>query len=193
MEAHRVGPGVMFAYISERNIQSNFLSLPFSIAAISRLQLPGLRSWKFELTPLIPNLLPLGVAFGVWGLISGDINFTMAVVLNTVIGIIVDDTIDFFDKYLRARRELGKEPEDAVRYAFHEAGSAMVVTTLILATGFMVLAQSAFVPNSSLALLTAICIAVAMPLDLLLTPTLVLWMDRKASLAPEPVLAGETR
>ncbi|HUS25286.1 MAG TPA: MMPL family transporter [Candidatus Binatia bacterium] len=191
METRGVGPGVMFAYISERNIQSNFLSLPFSIGAISLLLLPGLRSWKFGLLSLIPNLLPLGMAFGIWALWSGEINFTMAVVLNTVIGIIVDDTIHFFDKYLRARRELQQDPEDAVRYAFHEAGAAMVVTTLILALGFLVLAQSAFLPNSSLALLTAITIAVAMPLDLLFTPTLVLLVEGRFGRSPAPVLAGE--
>jgi predicted RND superfamily exporter protein len=193
METHGVGPGVMFAYISERNIQSNFISLPFSIAAISLLLLPGLRSLKFGLFSLVPNLLPLGAAFGIWALVDGEINFTMAVVLNTVIGIIVDDTIHFLDKYLRARRELGHAPEAAVRYAFHEAGSAMIVTTLILAAGFLILSRSAFLPNSSLALMTAICILVALPMDLYLTPLLVLLVDRDKSARPAgtPALATE--
>ena len=189
METRGVGPGVMFAYISERNIQSNFLSLPFSVIAISLLLLPGLRSLKFGLFSLIPNLLPLGVAFGLWALIDGEINFTMAIVLNTVIGIIVDDTIHFLDKYLRARREYGKSPEDAVRYAFHEAGSAMIVTTMILASGFLILANSAFVPNASLSLLTAVTILAALPMDLYLTPLLVLLIDREP--APRADLATE--
>ncbi len=179
METHGVGPGVMFAYISERNIQSNFLSLPFSVIAISLLLLPGLRSLKFGLFSLIPNLLPLGMAFGIWALVDGEINFTMAVVLNTVIGIIVDDTIHFLDKYLRARREHGKTPEDSVRYAFHEAGSAMIVTTLILASGFAILSFSAFTPNATLAALTTITILAALPMDLYLTPLLVLLIDRE--------------
>jgi uncharacterized protein len=193
LETHGVGPGVMFAYISERNIQSNFLSLPFSIIAISLMLLPGLRSLKFGLFSLIPNLLPLGAAFGIWAMIDGEINFTMAVVLNTVIGIIVDDTIHFLDKYLRARRELGAAPEPAVRYAFHEAGSAMIVTTLILAAGFLILSQSAFLPNSSLALMTAICILVALPMDLYLTPLLVLLVDRDKSAGPEAAPALATK
>ncbi|MGH8560569.1 MAG: MMPL family transporter, partial [Nevskiales bacterium] len=156
-------------------------SLPLSMAAISLLLLPGLRSWRFGLLTLIPNLLPLGVAFGVWALVNGEIIFTMAVVLNMVVGIIVDDTIHFLNKYLRGRREMKLGREDAIRYAYHEAGSAMIVTTLILATGFFILAQSAFLPNSTMSLLTTIAIVLALPVDLLLLPTLILLVDRDKS------------
>lgn len=176
---HGVGPQVMFAHIAERNIKSNFYSLPLSLAAISLLLLPGLRSLRFGLLSLIPNLLPLGVAFGIWALVSGEIIFTMAVVINIVVGIVVDNTVHFFNKYLRARRQMRLGPDDSVRYALRESGSAMIVTTLILATGFLILAQSSFLPNSTMSLLTTIAILVALPIDLLLLPALVLLADRE--------------
>jgi uncharacterized protein len=169
----------MFSHIAKRNIESNFLSLPLCMAGISLLLLPGLRSWKFGLLTLIPNLLPLGMAFGVWYLINGEIIFTMAVVINMVVGIIVDDTIHFLSKYLRGRREYKLDPEASIRYAFHEAGSAMIVTTAILATGFSILALSNFLPNSTMSLMTTIAILLALPVDLLLLPMLVLWVDRE--------------
>lgn len=178
MEAYGTGPPVMFSHISKRNIESNFLSLPLCMAGISLLLLPGLRSWRMGLLTLIPNLLPLGMAFGVWALINGEIIFTMAVVINMVVGIIVDDTIHFLNKYLRGRRELGLHQEDAIRYAFREAGSAMIVTTLILASGFAILSTSSFLPNSTMSLLTTIAIVLALPVDLLLLPLLVLMVDR---------------
>jgi predicted RND superfamily exporter protein len=185
METQGTGPPVMFSHIAKRNIESNFLSLPLCMAGISLLLLPGLRSWKFGFLTLIPNLLPLGMAFGAWFLINGEIIFTMAVVINMVVGIIVDDTIHFISKYLRGRREHGLEPEPAIRYAFHEAGSAMIVTTLILATGFSILALSAFLPNATMSLMTTIAILLALPVDLLLLPMLVLWVDRAKSPATE--------
>jgi uncharacterized protein len=187
LEAHGTGPPVMFSHIAKRNIESNFLSLPLCMAGISLLLLPGLRSWKFGLLTLIPNLVPLGMAFGAWALINGEIIFTMAVVINMVVGIIVDDTIHFMSKYLRGRREYKLRQEDAIRYAFHEAGSAMIVTTLILASGFAILATSAFLPNATMSLLTTIAILLALPVDLLLLPLLVLWIDRdpKPSVSPE--------
>ncbi|MGH7461703.1 MAG: MMPL family transporter, partial [Longimicrobiales bacterium] len=123
----------------------------------------------------------LGVAFGIWALVKGEIIFTMAVVINIVVGIVVDNTVHFFNKYLRARRQMQLEPDDAVRYALRESGSAMIVTTLILASGFLILAQSTFLPNSTMSLLTTIAILVALPIDLLLLPALVLLADREKS------------
>lgn len=179
LETHGTGPPVMFSHIAKRNIESNFLSLPLCMAGISLLLLPGLRSWRMGLLTLVPNLVPLGMAFGAWALLNGEIIFTMAVVINMVVGIIVDDTIHFLSKYLRGRREYRMDPEAAIRYAFHEAGSAMIVTTLILASGFAILATSGFLPNSTMSLLTTIAILLALPVDLLLLPLLVLMVDRE--------------
>ncbi|HXG27561.1 MAG TPA: MMPL family transporter [Nevskiales bacterium] len=185
LETHGVSPAVMFAHISKRNLESNFTSLPVSLAIISLLLLPVLRSWRLMPAFLLPNLLPLGVGFGVWALISGEVNFTMAIVLNMTVGIIVDDTIHFMTKYLRARREEGMAPEAAVRYAFHNVGVALLVTTLILVAGFSILAQSAFLPNSGMSILTAITVSVALLIDLLLLPAMLLKIDRVRAPAAE--------
>ena len=129
-------------------------------------------------------LLPLTQASGplcAWTSYTGDMavnNDTSCVNINMVVGIIVDDTIHFLSKYLRGRREYRLGPEDAIRYAFHEAGSAMIVTTAILASGFAILATSSFLPNATMSLLTTIAIVLALPVDLLLLPLLVLLIDR---------------
>lgn len=185
LETHGTGPPVMFSHIAKRNIESNFLSLPLCMAGISLLLLPGLRSWRMGLLTLVPNLVPLGMAFGVWALVNGEIIFTMAVVINMVVGIIVDDTIHFLSKYLRGRREYRMAPEAAIRYAFHEAGSAMIVTTLILSSGFAILATSSFLPNATMSSLTTIAILLALPVDLLLLPLLVLMVDREKTPAAD--------
>jgi predicted RND superfamily exporter protein len=177
LETHGVSPAVMFAHISKRNLESNFTSLPIALLIISLLLLPILRTWRLGAAFILPNLLPLGVGFGIWALISGEINFTMAIVLNMTVGIIVDDTIHFMTKYLRARREAGLPPEAAVRYAFHTVGPALVVTTLILVAGFSILAQSAFLPNSGMSILTAITVTAALVIDLLLLPVMLLKLD----------------
>jgi len=186
METHGVSPAVMFAHISQRNLQSNFISLPLSLVAISLLMIPVLRTVRLGLVFLVPNLIPLGIGFGVWALISGEVNFTMAIVLNMTIGIIVDDTIHFITKYLRARREQGLAPEAAIRYSFHHVGGALVVTTLVLVAGFSILGQSAFLPNSGMAQLTGITIVAALLADLLLLPTLLLKVDRAAATDTDP-------
>ena len=178
METIGVSPAVMFAYIADRNIKSMFIGMPVALIGISLLLILALASWKMGFLSLIPNLVPLGLAFGIWGIIDGKINFTMAIVLGMVIGIVVDDTIHFLSKYLRARRELNYTPENAIVYAFRTVGTALTTTSVILVAGFMVLAQSAFLPNGGMAQLTSIAIVCALIADFFLLPALLLLVDK---------------
>ena len=178
METIGVSPAVMFAYIADRNIKSMFIGMPVALIGISLLLILALASWKMGFLSLIPNLVPLGLAFGIWGIIDGKINFTMAIVLGMVIGIVVDDTIHFLSKYLRARRELNYTPDDAIVYAFRTVGTALTTTSVILVAGFMVLAQSAFLPNGGMAQLTSIAIVCALIADFFLLPALLLVVDK---------------
>ena len=101
----------------------------------------------------------------------------VSVVVAMTLGIVVDDTIHFLSKYLRARRERGMNAEDAIRYAFNTVGVALTVTTVVLVAGFLVIAQSNFQVNSQMGLLTAITIAIALIVDFLFLPTLLLLVD----------------
>ena len=173
-----VGPGIMFAYISERNIKSMLGGTFIALILISVLITLALRSFKIGMISLLPNLLPAGLAFGVWGLVVGEVNMAAAMVAGMSLGIVVDDSIHFLSKYLRARRENGMDAEAAVRYAFSSVGIAIIVTSVVLVAGFMVLAQSTFAMNSEMALLTSIAIAMALLADFLLLPVLLMRMDK---------------
>ena len=85
----------------------------------------------------------------------------------------------FHIKYLRARREQGLSPEDAVRYAFHTVGTALWVTTLVLMLGFGVLALSDFKLNAGMGLLTAITIGLALLVDFFFLPPLLMQFGEK--------------
>lgn len=173
-----VSPAVMFAYISERNIKSMFIGMPIALIGISFILIFALRDLKIGLLSLVPNLVPLGIAFGVWAIVEGEVQFTMSVALGMVIGVVVDDTIHFLSKYLRARKEMGYSPEHAMHYAFRTVGVALLVTTAILVGGFLIIAQSAFVPNSGMALITVIALISALVADFLLLPSLLLTLDK---------------
>ena len=97
-----------------------------------------------------------------------------ATVTATSLGIIVDDTVHFLIKYLRALRDKGLDRPAAIRYAFETVGSAMVATTLILAAGFALLAASTFKINAEMGLLTALAIVVALVVDFLLLPAILM-------------------
>ncbi len=179
-------PFVMFAYISERNIQSMLFGTGLALVLISFSLIVFLRSLKVGLLSIVPNVIPAVMAFGFWGLLVGEIGLASSVVAATSLGIIVDDSVHFLSKYLRARRERGASPEDAVRYAFATVGRALTVTSAVLVAGFVVLALSAFQLNQSLGLLTALAIFAALVADFLLLPPLLLAIDKEKKHADQP-------
>jgi predicted RND superfamily exporter protein len=171
-------PNLMFAHIGQRNIYSMLLGTTIALILISLLLGIALRSVKFGLISLIPNLIPAAMGFGLWFFIDGQIGLALSVVTGMTLGIVVDDTVHFLSKYLRARRLKNKTTEEAVRYAFASVGRALWVTTLVLIAGFMVLAQSSFKLNADMGLLTAITIGIALIIDFLFLPPLLMLVDK---------------
>ena len=173
------GMAVMFSYISGRNIDSMLKGTSFALILISFSLIIALRSLKFGLISLIPNIIPAVMAFGLWGILVGEVGFALAIVTSMSLGIVVDDTVHFLSKYLRARREKNLSTEEAIRYAFSSVGTALLVTTLILIAGFAVLSLSAFKVNAGMGQLTAITIAFALLIDFMLLPPIIILFSKK--------------
>jgi len=172
-------PTIMFSHIGERNIKSMLLGTTTALILISIILVFSLRSLKIGLLSLIPNLIPAAMAFGVWGMAVGQVGLALSIVTGMTLGIVVDDTVHFLSKYLRARREKNLNAQDAVRYAFNTVGLALVVTSLVLIAGFLVLTYSSFTLNSDMAFMTAVTIVFALIADFLLLPPLLMAFDRK--------------
>jgi len=189
MHTQGTGTAVMFAYITGRNIRFMLGGTAIAFLLISATLMIALRSVKIGLISLIPNLVPAGMAFGLWGMTVGQIGIAASIVAASSLGLIVDASVHFLSKYLRARREKGSSPADAIRYGFHTVGTALWVTTAVILLGFGVLSQSAFKVNADMGLLMAITVAIALVVDFLLLPPLLMLLDRKPSLLPiaEPV------
>lgn len=183
--ATAASPNLMFAHIGQRNIQSMLLGTTIALILISMLLGLALRSLKFGLISLIPNLVPAAMGFGIWFFLDGQIGLALSVVTGMTLGIVVDDTVHFLSKYLRARRVKNKNAEEAVRYAFASVGRALWITTLVLFAGFMVLAQSSFKLNADMGLLTAITIVIALIIDFLFLPPLLMKLDGDKNPTPQ--------
>ena len=178
MRAEPSGLGVMFANISKRNIESMLGGNVLAVGLIALILMLALRSISLGLLSLIPNTVPILMTYGVWALAAGQVGMAAAMVSVSSLGIVVDDTVHFLTKYLRARRERGLDRPEAVRHAFRSVGHAIVSTTAILTAGFLVLALSTFRINFELGLLTAIAMVLALLADFTLLPALLLWGHR---------------
>ncbi|GGO83341.1 RND transporter [Marinobacterium nitratireducens] len=187
------GLTLMFAQIGMRNIASMLTGTAIALVVISLLLVLIFRSLKYGLLSLAPNLLPALAAFGIWGLLVGQVGMALSVVAALTLGIVVDDTVHIISRYLHARRALGYDARAAVRYTFARVGSALVITSIALSGGFAVLGFSSFEINAGMGLLTALAIALALLLDLTLLPALLVLMEGSRRVAkntaPEPAPA----
>ena len=181
-------PSLMFAHIGSSNIVSMITGSSLALILISILLGIALRSVKFGLFSLIPNLTPAAVGFGLWGIFVGEVGLGLSVVMGVTLGIIVDDTVHFLSKYIRARREKGLSSEDAIRYSFASVGKALWVTTVVLVAGFGVMATSSFKINADMGLLTAITILIALIIDFLFLPPLLMLLKSKKDKEAEKTL-----
>ena len=191
MQAPAASPAIMFSHIVRRNINSMLGGTAVALVLISFILILALRSMKIGLISLGPNLVPAGMAFGLWGLLVGEVSMGTSIVATMSLGIVVDDTVHFLSKYLRARREKGMDAPQAVRYAFHTVGTALWVTSLILIAGFAVFNFSGFALNSEMGVLTAIAIAFALAADFLFLPPLLMKIDLKKMSEKKPVSVSQ--
>ncbi len=170
-------PTLMFSHIAMRNIKSMLVGTALALLAVSLIMIFTLGSFRYGLLTLIPNIAPAAMAFGVWGLVDGEVGLSLSVVAAMTLGIVVDDTVHFMTKYLRARREQGLDAINAVRYAFSTVGMALWTTSLALIAGFMVISTSAFLPNGQMGLMVSAIVALALFVDFLLLPALLIRFD----------------
>jgi predicted RND superfamily exporter protein len=117
--------------------------------------------------------MPAIMAFGLWGIFSGRINMGISVVASMTLGIVVDDTVHFLSKYLRAVRGMGRPPRMGLQHAFETAGVAMIITSVVLSTGFMMLSFSDYYVTACIGSLAAMTILIALLADFLVLPALV--------------------
>ena len=172
------GASIVFAHLSNRNIESMLRGTIIAVAIISLILVVAFRSMRLGIVSLLPNLLPVALALGLWGYLVGQVGLVGSVVAAIAFGIVVDDTVHFLSNYVRARRE-GLSAPEAVCATFSTTGQALWTTTAVLCLGFLVFAMSGFELSRSLGLLVTITLTFALLADFLLLPPLLMAIDSR--------------
>jgi predicted RND superfamily exporter protein len=188
MQNRGAGPAMMYAHTASK-ISGTMTKATFvALLGISILLCIALRSLGWGLLSMIPNIVPAIMAFGIWGWVNGHISMTVAMVSTMTLGIVVDDTVHFLSKYLHARRRFQFSPKRALDYAYSTVGVALVITTVVLVSGFAVMSLSPFEPSARMSELALITITTALIFDLLFLPALIATVDRaKAKVTDDQV------
>lgn len=173
------------AYLIDRNNEKLSAQLIGGLS-IAFLLIGSIMAWVFRdlrmtVISLVPNIFPLLFIAGFMGLFAIDLKVSTAIIFTIAFGIAVDDTIHLFGK-LRIELNKGKSLPYAMKRAFLSAGKAVLVTTIMLCSGFVALIASDFASVHNMGLLVSITLAFAVVADLLLLPVLVLLLlpPRKA-------------
>ncbi|MET1254025.1 efflux RND transporter permease subunit [Aliikangiella maris] len=186
-------PALMFAHIGERNTLSMLVGASAALVIISFILMIALRSIKMGIISLVPNIAPAFIAFGIWGILVSQVGMGLAMVAGMTLGIVVDNTVHFLSKYTRAQKEKAMSTPEAIHYAFANVGKALVTTTIVLVLGFTVMSFSAFSQNADMGILTALTISIALIIDFLLLPALLLTYQKVSARLDVPVqLASDT-
>ncbi|TXC77134.1 efflux RND transporter permease subunit [Luteibaculum oceani] len=171
MQFQQTGMPMLIDKNNESLSKDMLLGLLIAFAAVGLLMGLLYRSPKMVLIALIPNIIPLILIGGLMYLFGIDLKLSTAIIFTIAFGIAVDDTIHFLAKF---RIELGKNKPliIALKNTYLGAGKAIVITSLILFSGFITLVFSSFASTFYLGLLVSITLFLAVITDLLLLPGL---------------------
>ncbi len=122
---------------------------------------------------MLPNVLPVTIAFGCMGWMNFDLDIAGILTASIALGIAVDDTLHFVCWYMDELRA-GYSREAAVSRTFQNCAAAMVHTSLISCVSMMPFLLADFIPTQQFAKLMIVMLSGAVVGDLVLLPALLL-------------------
>ncbi len=171
------GTSVVGARTVHKMIQSLNQSLLGAAGAIFIAIGIGFRSLRLALISILPNLFPMVATASLLVWTGLPLQMTSVMVFSICLGIAVDDTIHFLNRF---QRELAVDGDvrASIRRAFYAVGSAVITTTLVLITGFGSVLTSEMPSSRLFGWLACAAFTTAIFGDLILLPPLLLCFYR---------------
>jgi len=178
------GEPITFRNTLDSFTKSMLLSLPLALLLTFGIVALMLRSVKYSLVSVTPILLVVAWVYGYMYLADYSINPVTATIAAISIGVGIDFATHFT---VRFKEELAGEPSrfPALRRAGEGTGGALTLSALTSIAGFTVLGMAPMPIFAVYGVLTAVMIALAVLVTLLVLPSLLLFVT--------PSLKGEER
>ena len=156
------------------------------LAAVFVILLPILfRSVRLGLLGILINGLPLAMTFGLMGWLGIRLNMATALIGGVSIGSTVDSTIFFLNRF-QAERAAGRAWPEAIEAAVRGVGDGILITTGILAGGFLCMTVSSFMPTAHFGIFTCFTILTGAFLDIVIDPILLGLFAPRGIAEPKP-------
>ena len=126
---------------------------------------------KRGLLAMVPNLAPILMTLGLMGWLDIGIDNSTLLIGCILIGLVVDDTIHFMHKFQRYY-EIGGDAHESVRLTLETTGSALLFTSLVLSSGWLVLTLGYMKNTVNFGLLAFFATVMAFLADILIAPAM---------------------
>ncbi len=162
----------MMDYITESQIRGFLLAF----TAIAVMMCLLFRSVRIGFLSMLPNLTPVMVGLGIMGWLDLPLDYQRLLMAPVAIGISVDFTIHLVTRYRHEFFDRG-DYESALQASMADVGRALLITALVLVTGFLVFTTSILDTQVSFGYLLAAMIATALLANFFLMPALVMTFE----------------
>jgi len=170
---HFTGSAVLLDKVTYSLTKNLFTGIIIDAIIIALIAFLLLRHWRIILIIMIPNVIPLLIMGAAMGILHINLKADTSVIFAIAFGIAVDDTIHFLSRF-KLELSKGLSLPYAIKRTYLSTGKAIIVTTLVLLSGFMTLLSSSFGGAFYIGLLISLCLFTALLMELTVTPILIL-------------------
>jgi predicted RND superfamily exporter protein len=154
-------------------LRQQIVTVVFAVATIAAVMLVLFRSWRMVLVAMIVGSGPVLAGLAMMTVLGIPLSPASAMIASIGLGLAVEGPCRFL---ARLRLHLGRSPRlrEGIIKTMTQTGMPIVVTSVVLASGFAILAFSRVGVVSQLGLVAASVMLIALVFTLLLLPALVL-------------------
>lgn len=166
--------GVMFEFARAQDAiaSTQLRGLGIAVGAVGLVLCLALGSLRKALIAMVPNGLPIALAFGGMGLLHIPLDAATVCLGSLALGIAVDDTVHVMLTVAKMRDGSRETVAPAWALQLQPVFPALVLTTACVSIGFGVLGFSSFVLVRNLGVITAVVVSICLMADLTLLPAL---------------------
>jgi len=160
-------------------------SYVIAFVVITFLMIYHVGSVKIGLLSMISNLLPIFLTMGLMGFFEIKIDMSTIMIGSIAIGIVVDDTLHFMYNFRKYYEDSG-DAAFAIRQTMLGTGRALLLTSLILSSGFFILMTASLSLLIVFGFLTGLTIIFALLADFFVNPALMVLVTGHAAREAHP-------
>ena len=163
------GTFVMLNRTSDQIAGEQLLSVLIALVTIYLTLSALFGSLRVGFTALVPNLIPILFFFGFMGWRGVELNLTTSLVASVVLGLAVDNSVQFIARFRRAQVGTA-DLRESILESMRLSGRPIIYANVALAATFAIFCFSNFKPIASFGLLSAVTIIGCLIEDLVLLP-----------------------